>query len=47
MRTAGAQALTFGDVAEIVADCWQDRLPPSGREILPLLRVAISTARRE
>jgi len=34
MRTAGAQALTFGDVAEIVADCWQDRLPPSGREIL-------------
>ena len=25
MRTAGAQALTFGDVAEIVADCWQDQ----------------------
>jgi formylglycine-generating enzyme required for sulfatase activity len=32
MRTTGAPALTFGNVAEIVADCWQDRLPPSGRE---------------
>jgi formylglycine-generating enzyme required for sulfatase activity len=34
MRTIGAPDLSFGDVAEIVADCWQDRLPQPGREII-------------
>ena len=34
MRTIGAPVLSSGIVAEIVADCWQDLLPRSGREII-------------
>jgi len=31
-RTVGSPVLRSGDVAEIVADCWQDRLPQPGFE---------------
>lgn len=33
-RTVGSPVLRSGDVAEIVADCWQDRLPQPGLEII-------------